>query len=299
MSVQSCSRCAAVVVTTAFGIMSTGVCPVPQAFGQRNDGAAYRSVTVPLLSLAGLEFGLAATDSASAEAAVAEVPGPAEATQAVASAAATTLVDVLYDVARNIVFAASIAVLPAWWIAFPVTFPIGYYVGERFLFPSSAGLPGLRTIGIILSAVALPPVLAGRLLPELSTSTGTATQTASTEQSPPVSAAPAASAASLTDAAKTSTDVSDVAVVDLELKSVAAHRATRERSPRSEAVPAPSPALPAAATVAHTPGPQSTVPEVAPNASSSSADPATVAQPDPSVGKGSSANRAGPRRSSR
>ncbi len=123
VSVRSC--CANVAFATAVAISATAVYPSAQSLGHYDLRATHPLVDFPVLNLASLETVLVEMDSPSAQQNPAGVESPADATQAVAPAAATTPGDTLYDVVREVALWASYALLPAWWIAFPLTFPIG------------------------------------------------------------------------------------------------------------------------------------------------------------------------------
>lgn len=174
--VRSC--CAKVALATAITITATAVYPAAQTLAHHNIKIAYPSVGFSALTLAGLETVLAEVDSPSPPPALAAVDPAADANRAVAPAAATAVGDALYDAVRQIAFWAGVALLPAWWIAFPVTFPIGYLVGQQFIYPAppnSFDFMGLRSLSWLLCAVALPPFLAGELFPARESSTDAAT----------------------------------------------------------------------------------------------------------------------------
>lgn len=158
--------CANVALTTAIAMATTVVHPAAQTLALQTNREALPALYSTALTLTSLESGLAAVDAAPAQSAFIS---PREVTQTVFPAAAEASPgDALYDFARQLVFWASVAVLPLWWIAFPVTFPLGYIIGSQVLFtdPGYAGLFGNPTTwGILSSIFALPVVLAFELLP--------------------------------------------------------------------------------------------------------------------------------------
>lgn len=197
VSVRSC--CANVTLATAVAITAAAVCPAAQSLGHHEVKVTYPLVGFPAVTLAGLETVFAAVDSASAQPDLAGFNSPADTPQAVAQAAATTPGDALYDAVREVAFWTGLALLPAWWIAFPVTFPIGFLVGQHILFPAPPDYRdalGFRNLGLMLCAVALPPLLVVELFPARVSSTDTATTPA-----PSAARTSAASAADFTDPA--------------------------------------------------------------------------------------------------
>ncbi|MDQ1306648.1 MAG: hypothetical protein QG671_2480 [Actinomycetota bacterium] len=173
--VRSC--CAKVALATAITTTVTAAHPAAHTLGNPDIRSSYPSVEISALVLAGIETALAEADSPSAQPTAATVDPPADTTRAV-TPAASAIGDGLYDIVRGIAFWAGVALLPAWWIAFPVTFPIGYFVGQEILFPAPpnySDFMGLRSLGMLLSAVALPPLLAAHFVPARTSSTTAAT----------------------------------------------------------------------------------------------------------------------------
>lgn len=169
--VRSC--CAKVALATAIATAATALYPTAHTLGNPDIRSPYPSVEFSALVLAGIETALAQTDSPSVQPTAATVDPPADTTRAV-TPAASAIGDGLYDIVRGIAFWAGVALLPAWWIAFPVTFPIGYFVGQEILFPAPPNyrdFMGLRSLGTLLSAVALPPLLAAHFVPGRASST--------------------------------------------------------------------------------------------------------------------------------
>lgn len=189
--VRSC--CAKAALATAITITATAVNPTTHTLAHHDVTIAYPSVGFSALTLASLETVLTEVDSSSPPSALAPVDSAADTNLAVAPAAATTVGDAVYDTVRQMAFWAGVALLPAWWIALPITFPIGYLVGQQFIYPAppnSFDFMGLRTLSWLLCAVALPPLLAGEIFPARESSTDAATTPAASAARP--------SAASLT-----------------------------------------------------------------------------------------------------
>lgn len=170
--VRSC--CANVALTTAIAMAVTAVYPAAQTLTLRAGKAAYSGVNVPVLTLASLESSLAALDVTPAQQALQGASSQAEVTQAVAPAVAEeTPGDFWYSFAQSVAVFAAIASLPLWWIAFPITFPLGFAIQQLIGLPPGAD-----------SVIYLPIYLAGRLFPARLSPTATASPTASVAQSP-------------------------------------------------------------------------------------------------------------------
>lgn len=229
MAVLVSSCCVKVAVATAIAMTATVVNPSGQMLVHQTDKAGYTAFNSPVLTLASLESSLAAVDSAPAQLAV---TSPREATQAVAVAAAeATLGGLVYDVVRGAAIAAAIAVLPLWWIGFPITFPIGWAVTQQLIFPANFqplnfyGDPlGIFNLLFIASAVALPLALVGKFLPPRDSSSAT-----------PTAAVPsAASTASLTDTTAAPTDEPAIEI-DMGIRESAKPAAPRSKRPAKSA----------------------------------------------------------------
>lgn len=204
MSVSVRSSCANVALATAVAITAAAACPAAQSLGHHEVKVTYPLVDFPAMTLTGFESSSIAWDLMSAQTNFAGFNSPADTTQAVAPASATTTGDALYDVVREVAFWTGLALLPAWWIAFPVTFPIGFLVGQHILFPAPPDYRdalGFRNLGLMLCAVALPPLLVVELFPARVSSTDTATTPA-----PSAARTSVASAADLTEPATGTAD---------------------------------------------------------------------------------------------
>lgn len=165
--------------------LATAITTAAHTLGNPDIRAPHPSFEISALALTGLETALAEADSQSAQPTSATVTSPPDTTRAV-TPAGSAIGDGLYDIIRGFAFWAGVALLPAWWIAFPVTFPIGYFVGQEVLFPAPpnySDFMGLRSLGMLLSAVALPPLLAAHFVPARASSTTAATPKASVVRS--------------------------------------------------------------------------------------------------------------------
>jgi len=173
--VRSC--CATVALATAITITATAVNPTAQTLAHHDVTVPYPSVGFSALTLAGLETVLAGVDSPSAPPTLAVADPAAVTNRAVAPVAATAAGDALYDAVREMAFWVGLALLPAWWIAFPITFPIGYFVADHLLLPAPLDYNGLapRGLALLLYTVALPPLLVINLFPDRESPTSTAT----------------------------------------------------------------------------------------------------------------------------
>lgn len=117
-----------------------------------------------------IQFDVALTSAASAVASIADsLASPIEPTAAVkAAVTADPVAGGILNAIRTVALLATAVTLPLWWIAFPITFPLGFFIGNAILGPSTSPdeitgiFRGLQLIGAVVFG---PVAILGKLLP--------------------------------------------------------------------------------------------------------------------------------------